>query len=251
MSHSLLSLQNLHVSLGEKEILRGVNLSLAPGEVHALMGPNGSGKSTLAYTLAGHPSYTITKGEIFLNGKSINESSPDERARMGVFLAFQYPVEVAGVRVQQFLKAAYEQRFADQPQKKFSSALEFRKYVQSLARELDVKEELLTRGLNEGFSGGEKKRLEILQMALLEPKVAILDETDSGLDIDAIQAVAKGVNTIVEKYNTAVLVITHYQRILNYLTPGFVHVMQQGKITKSGGTELVEKLEASGYKDLV
>ncbi len=230
------------------EILKGVNLEVKPGEVHAIMGPNGSGKSTLAYTLAGHPFYEVSGGNISLNGQEILEKSPDERANDGLFLAFQYPVEVTGVKVQNFLRLAYNARFKDQPEKQFKSVLEFRKHLESLAKELKVKTELLKRGLNEGFSGGEKKRVEILQMAVLEPKFAILDETDSGLDVDAMRAVAEGVKKIIQKYNTGVVVITHYQRILKYLQPDFVHVMKEGKIVQSGGKDLAAELEATGYE---
>lgn len=246
-----LTINNLHVSIGEKEILHGVDLEIKPGEIHAVMGPNGSGKSTLAYTLAGHPFYTVTSGTMQMDGAELNEQSPDQRANSGLFLAFQYPTEVAGVRVNNFLKVAYDQRFADQPSRKFAKVLDFRKHVEKLADELQVKKDLLARGLNEGFSGGEKKRLEILQMAVLEPKYAVMDETDSGLDVDAIQAVAKGAREIVAKHNTGVIVITHYQRILKFLQPDFVHVMVNGKIVKSGGRDLSEELEKKGYKEYV
>lgn len=246
-----LTINNLHVSIGEKEILHGVDLEIKPGEIHAVMGPNGSGKSTLAYTLAGHPFYTVTSGTMQMDGAELNEQSPDQRANSGLFLAFQYPTEVAGVRVNNFLKVAYDQRFADQPSRKFAKVLDFRKHVEKLADELQVKKDLLARGLNEGFSGGEKKRLEILQMAVLEPKYAVMDETDSGLDVDAIQAVAKGAREIVAKHNTGVIVITHYQRILKFLQPDFVHVMVNGKIVKSGGRDLSEELEKKGYKEYI
>lgn len=247
-----MKIQNLHASIDDKEILKGVSLEVQPGEIHAIMGPNGSGKSTTANILAGHPSYTVQKGEVLLDGENILELSPDERAQKGIFLAFQYPVEVPGVRVLNFLWTAYKQRFPeDSPEKskkKITSIVEFRDYLQELAKQLGVNEELLMRGLNEGFSGGEKKRLEILQMAVLEPRFAILDETDSGLDIDAIKIVAKGVNKIVKDYNTGVIVITHYQRILKYLKPGFVHVMVKGKLVKSGGPEIITQIEKEGYK---
>jgi Fe-S cluster assembly ATP-binding protein len=246
-----LTIKKLHVSIGEKEILHGVDLSINPGEIHAVMGPNGSGKSTLAYTLAGHPFYNVNSGTMEMDGLEINDKSPDERANGGLFLAFQYPTEVAGVRVNNFLKVAYDQRFATQPERKFTKVIDFRKHLDTLAHELQVKKELLSRGLNEGFSGGEKKRLEILQMAVLEPKYAVMDETDSGLDVDAIQAVAKGAREIVKKHKTGVIVITHYQRILKFLQPDFVHVMVNGKIVKSGGRELSEELEKKGYKEFV
>ncbi len=249
-----LQIKNLQVSVVNQQtderttILKGVSLTVKPGEVHAIMGPNGSGKSTLAYTLAGHPFYEVTGGQISLDGQDILEKSPDERAAQGLFLAFQYPVEVPGVKVQNFLRLAYNARFADHPEKLFPSVLAFRKHLESLAKELKVNPELLKRGLNEGFSGGEKKRVEILQMAVLEPKYAILDETDSGLDVDAMKAVSLGVKKIIEKYNTGVVVITHYQRILKYLQPEFVHVMKAGKIVQSGGRDLAEKMEAEGYE---
>lgn len=246
-----LTIQNLHVSIGEKEILHGVDLQINPGEIHAVMGPNGSGKSTLAYTLAGHPFYTVNQGMMSMEGMALNEKSPDERANAGLFLAFQYPTEVAGVRVNNFLKVAYDQRFANDASRKFAKVLDFRKHLEAVADELQVKKDLLSRGLNEGFSGGEKKRLEILQMAILEPKYAVMDETDSGLDVDAIQAVAKGAHEIVQKHKTGVIVITHYQRILKFLQPDFVHVMVNGKIVKHGGRELSEELEKKGYKEYI
>jgi Fe-S cluster assembly ATP-binding protein len=254
MPITALSIKNLHVSVCNQQketqtpILVGVDLEVKPGEVHALMGPNGSGKSTLANSLAGHPTYKITNGSVLLNDEDLLAKSPDERAAAGLFLAFQYPVEVPGVKVQNFLRLAYNARFAKQPQKTFPSVLAFRQHLAEVAQDLQVNPELLKRGLNEGFSGGEKKRLEILQMAVLEPKYAILDETDSGLDVDALKTVALGVKKIVEKYHTGVLVITHYQRILQYLEPDFVHVMKKGKIVESGGMELADKLEKEGYE---
>ncbi len=248
MAQSTLTIDSLQAKIADKQILRGISLSVKPGEIHAIMGPNGSGKSTLAYTLAGHPSYEVTGGSVTFAHKSILELSPDERAKAGLFLAFQYPIEIPGVRVQNFLRLAYEARFADQPERKFPSVLKFREHLESLADELHVKKELLKRGLNEGFSGGEKKRLEILQMAVLEPVFAVLDETDSGLDVDAIKAVAEGVKKIVAKYHTGIIVITHYQRILKYLQPNFVHILENGKISKSGGAELAEHIETKGYQ---
>jgi Fe-S cluster assembly ATP-binding protein len=258
---SQLTLQNLHVSVVNQQteehtpILRGVDLTVRPGEIHTIIDPNGSGKSTLAYTLAGHPFYEVEdaaqhKTKLLLDGEDILEKSPDERAAAGLFLAFQYPVEVPGVKVQNFLRLAYNARFADQPEKLFPTVLAFRKHLESLAAELKVNPELLKRGLNEGFSGGEKKRVEILQMAVLEPKYAILDETDSGLDVDAIRAVSEGVEKIRQKYNTGIVVITHYQRILKYLQPDFVHVMKAGKIVKSGDRQLAAELEAQGFEKL-
>lgn len=248
---SSLVIADLQANVEENSILKGISLTVNPGEIHAIMGPNGSGKSTLAYALAGHPGYEVTGGQVMLDGQNILELSPDERAQKGLFLAFQYPIEIPGVKVQNFLKLAYQARFVDQPKKQFSSALAFRQHLETLANELKVKPELLKRGLNEGFSGGEKKRLEILQMAVLEPKFAILDETDSGLDIDAIKAVAEGVNAVVQKYQTGVIVITHYQRILRYLKPDYVHVLVKGKIVKSGDRKLAEQLEAEGYGSMV
>jgi Fe-S cluster assembly ATP-binding protein len=248
--NSTLQIANLNVKVAEKQILRGIDLSIKPGEVHAVMGPNGSGKSTLAYTLAGHPGYEVTGGSVTLDDQAVLDLSPDERAQAGLFLAFQYPIEIPGVKVQNFLRLAYQARFAAQDDKKFASVLAFRKHLEALADELKVKKELLKRGLNEGFSGGEKKRLEILQMAVLEPKFAILDETDSGLDVDAIKAVAEGVKRVVDKYKTGILVITHYQRILKYLQPDFVHVLVDGQIVTSGGPELAEQLETTGYQKM-
>lgn len=242
----MLSIKNLQIVIDGKTIIHDISLDIKPGEIHAIMGPNGSGKSTLAYTLAGHPKYFVKKGTVQLDTQNMLDLSPDQRARGGFFLAFQYPVEIAGVSVQNFLRAAHEARFG-----KLKSILEFRKGLQELAEELRVKKELLERSLNEGFSGGEKKRVEILQMASLQPKYAVLDETDSGLDIDAIKAVAAGIKTIVKKYNTGVIMITHYQRILKFLEPTKVHVMVQGKIIKSGGKEFAEELEQNGYAKYV
>jgi Fe-S cluster assembly ATP-binding protein len=254
-----LNLKNIFVSVVNQQtekrtpILHGINLTVRPGEIHAIMGPNGSGKSTLAYTLAGHPFYELDEPEknhteITINGQELIEMSPDQRAAAGLFLAFQYPVEVPGVKVQNFLRLAYNARFAQQPERLFPTVLAFRKHLEGLAKELKVSPELLKRGLNEGFSGGEKKRVEILQMAVLEPKYAILDETDSGLDVDAIKAVAEGVKKIIGKYNTGIIVITHYQRILEYLKPNFVHMAKAGKIVRSGGAEFAAELESKGYE---
>lgn len=246
----VLELKNLVSTIDEKPIVRGVSLSVHPGETHAIMGPNGSGKSTLASTLAGHPYYEQTGGTILLEGEDVSELSPDERAQKGMFLAFQYPVEVPGVTVQNFLRQAYQARFADEPKKQFSKVIEFRKHLRKVAQKLDISADFLTRGLNEGFSGGEKKQLEILQMAVLEPKVAVLDETDSGLDIDAIKKVSAGVKKIQKESNTALIIITHYRRILEYIQPDYVHVMVQGKLVTSGDASLVDELEAKGYKEL-
>lgn len=248
-----LNIKNLRVSVEDKEVLKGISLTIKPGERHAIMGPNGSGKSTLASALAGHPAYEIThkkgsESSVMLGKSDLLEMSPDERAQAGLFLAFQYPVEVPGVKVQNFLRLAHQARFADQPKKLFKKVIDFRKHLQKLAESLKIKKEFLSRGLNEGFSGGEKKQLEILQMALLEPEFAILDETDSGLDIDAIKKVAKGVRMIQEQHQTGMMVITHYQRILQYLEPTHVHVLVNGLIVESGGPELAEKLEQKGYE---
>jgi Fe-S cluster assembly ATP-binding protein len=243
-----LILQNLRVKIGDTQILHGVNLSVGAGEIHAIMGPNGSGKSTMATALAGHPEYEILpKSVVKVDDQDLLELSPDQRAQAGLFLAFQYPVEIPGVRVQNFLRQAHQARFTDNPTKHFSKVLDFRKYLKSLAKEIGVNPELLERGLNEGFSGGEKKRLEILQMAVLEPKYALLDETDSGLDVDAIKYVANGVKTVMDKFGTGVVVITHYQRILDYLKPDFVHILTDGKIVESGGPELARQVDQAGY----
>lgn len=247
-----LVITNLFARIPEKEILKGVSVTVKPGEVHAIMGPNGSGKSTLASTLAGHPFYEVEdpaahQTSITLDGVEILELSPDERAQHGLFLAFQYPVEVPGVTVQNFLRQAHNARFAAEPEKQFKKAIDFRTHLQKIAEEFEINTAFLTRGLNEGFSGGEKKQLEILQMAVLEPKYAILDETDSGLDIDAIKKVARGVKKVIEKNHTGVIVITHYNRILEYLQPDIVHVMIKGKIVETGGKEIVTRLEQEGY----
>lgn len=247
-----LSIKNLQVNIAENQVLKGIDLEVKPGEVHALMGPNGSGKSTTAYTLAGHPDYDVLPdSDISLNGESILELSPDERAQRGLFLAFQYPVEIPGVKVSSFLRHAHQARFADEPKRQFDKVIDFRNHLETLAEKFQVKKSLLKRGLNEGFSGGEKKRLEILQMAVLEPKYAVLDETDSGLDIDAIKIVAEGVRKIVDEYKTGIVVITHYQRILEYLKPDFVHVLVNGKITRSGGPEVAAELEKKGYSNIL
>jgi Fe-S cluster assembly ATP-binding protein len=237
-----LEIKNLHVRTEDREILRGVDLAVSRGEIHALMGPNGSGKSTLANTILGHPAYEITEGEILFKGEPITEADPEDRAQAGLFLAFQYPASIPGVSVANFLRMAMNTRREDPiGVKDFGAKL---KHATEL---LHVDREYTSRHLNEGFSGGEKKRCEILQMAMLEPEVAVLDETDSGLDIDALRTVAEGVNRLHQETGMGALVITHYQRILHYVTPHFVHVMLDGRIVREGGAELVEQLEREGY----
>ncbi len=242
-----LEIRNLHVSVNDREILKGVNLTVRKGEIHAIMGPNGTGKSTLAYTLMGHPAYTVTEGEVIFKGQNILELEPDERSRLGIFLAFQYPVAIPGVTVANFLRSALNaRRRAVDPQDKGIPIPEFRKMLLEKMKLLKMDPSFAGRYLNDGFSGGEKKRAEILQMAVLQPEMAILDETDSGLDIDALRIVADGVNALMGP-NLGVLVITHYQRLLNYIKPHFVHVMLDGRIVESGGPELALALEEHGY----
>ena len=241
----MLKINNLHASIEDKSILKGLNLEVKAGEVHAIMGPNGAGKSTLANIIAGKEEYEVTDGIIELNGEDISELAPEERAHKGVFLSFQYPVEIPGVSVTNFIKTAINETrkakgLEDMPAK------DMLKMIREKSELLEIDRKFLSRSLNEGFSGGEKKRNEIFQMAMLEPKLAILDETDSGLDIDALRIVANGVNKLKSKDN-AVVVITHYQRLLDYIVPDFVHVLYNGKIVKSGGKELALELEAKGY----
>ncbi len=244
---SELVIKNLHVAIEGKEIIRGLDLTIRQGEVHAIMGPNGTGKSTLAYTLMGHPSYEVTEGEVWFKGQNILELEPDERSRLGIFLAFQYPVAIPGVTVANFLRTAINaRRRAGNPEDKGIPIPEFRKLLKSKMELLKMDPSFAGRYLNDGFSGGEKKRAEILQMAMLQPEIAILDETDSGLDIDALRIVAEGVNALRGK-DLGVLVITHYQRILNYITPDFVHIMLGGRIVESGDAELALHLEEHGY----
>jgi Fe-S cluster assembly ATP-binding protein len=244
---SELVIRNLHVNIGDKEILKGVDLTVKQGEVHALMGPNGTGKSTLAYALMGHPSYEITSGEVILKGMNILELEADERARLGLFLAFQYPVSIPGVSVANFLRTALNaRRKVNNPDDKGIPIPEFRKVLKEHMDLLKMDYSFGGRYLNEGFSGGEKKRAEILQMAVLEPEIALLDETDSGLDIDALRIVSDGVNSV-RGPKTGILLITHYQRILNYIKPDFVHIMLGGKIVESGGSDLALHLEEQGY----
>jgi len=243
---ALLEIKNLHVSVeteqGEKQILRGVDLQIRTGETHAIMGPNGSGKSTLAYTIAGHPKYTVTEGEILLDGQNVLEMSVDERARAGLFLAMQYPVEIPGVSVSNFLRTAKTAIAGEAPA--------LRTWVKEVRESMDnlkMDKAFTERNVNEGFSGGEKKRHEILQLELLKPKFAVLDETDSGLDVDALKIVSEGVNRAKAANDMGVLLITHYTRILNYIKPDFVHVFVAGKVAEEGGPELAERLEAEGY----
>ncbi len=244
---SQLEIRNLHVSIEGKEILRGVDLTVSQGQVHAIMGPNGTGKSTLAYTLMGHPSYEVTEGEVIFKGQNILELEPDERSRLGVFLAFQYPVAIPGVTVANFLRTALNaRRRAENPEDKGMPIPEFRKMIKQRMEMLKMDQAFAGRYLNEGFSGGEKKRAEILQMAMLRPEIAILDETDSGLDIDALRIVSEGVNAL-RGPELGVLVITHYQRILNYIKPDVVHVMMGGRIVESGSADLALHLEEHGY----
>lgn len=241
----MLQIIDLHASVNDKEILKGINLEIKAGEVHAIMGPNGSGKSTLSSVIAGNETYEVTKGDVLLDGKSLLDYAPEERAHKGIFLSFQYPIEIPGVTTTNFIKTAINET------RKARGLLELPandmlKKIRETAELLDIDRKFLSRSLNEGFSGGEKKRNEIFQMAMLEPKLAILDETDSGLDIDALKIVANGVNKLRTK-NNAILVITHYQRLLDYIVPDFVHVLYKGKIVKSGGKELAYELEEKGY----
>ena len=242
----MLQIKNLHANIGDKEILKGINLSVKLGEVHAIMGPNGSGKTTLSSVIAGREDFEVTEGEIILENEIINDLAPEDRAHKGIFMSFQYPVAIPGVTVTNFIKAAINAKrkamgLDDMP------AAELLKMIREKAKLLGMNSSFLSRSLNDGFSGGEKKRNEIFQMAMLEPKLAILDETDSGLDIDALKTVAEGVNKLKTKEN-AVIVITHYQRLLDYIVPDFVHVLSDGKIVKSGGKELALELEEKGYE---
>jgi Fe-S cluster assembly ATP-binding protein len=242
-----LEIRNLHVNVENKPILKGVNLVVKQGEIHALMGPNGSGKSTLAYTLMGHPSYEVTEGQIIFDGKELVELEADQRSKLGLFLAFQYPVVISGVTLANFLRQAVNARRKDtNPDDKGMPIPEFRRMLKDKMDFLQMNHDFAGRYLNDGFSGGEKKRAEILQMAVLEPKIAVLDETDSGLDIDALRIVSEGVNKLAGP-NMGALIITHYQRILNYVKPEFVHIMLDGQIAESGGPELALHLEEAGY----
>ena len=241
----MLEIRNLHASVDGNEILKGIDLTVNKGEIHAIMGPNGSGKSTLAKVLAGHPAYEVTQGEVLFEGKDLLEMAPDARAREGVFMAFQYPIEVPGVSNAQFLRLAYNEKQKHLGQDELDP-LEFKDLLKARAKVVEMDSSFMTRSVNEGFSGGEKKRNEILQMAVLEPRLAILDETDSGLDIDALRIVANGVNQLHTPEN-AMIVVTHYQRLLNYIVPDFVHVLAQGRIAREGGKELALELEQKGY----
>ena len=244
----MISIKNLHASIGEKEILRGINLEVKAGEVHAIMGPNGSGKSTLSSVLAGRADYDVTEGEVTFNGKNLLEMSTEDRAREGLFLAFQYPVEIPGVSNINFLRTALNEIRAYHKQEDLS-AQDFLAMVKEKQKLVELDAKLTNRSVNEGFSGGEKKRNEIFQMAMLNPKLAILDETDSGLDIDALRIVANGVNKLKSKDNATIL-ITHYQRLLDYIVPDFVHILYKGRIVKSGGKELALEMEAKGYDEI-
>ncbi len=241
----MLEIKDLYAGIDGNEILKGINLTIKKGEIHAIMGPNGSGKSTLAKVLAGHPSYEVTRGEVWFEGKNLLELAPDERAREGVFMAFQYPIEVPGVSNAQFLRLAYNEKRKHLGEEELDP-LEFKDLLKQRAKVVEMDASFMSRSVNEGFSGGEKKRNEILQMAVLEPKLAVLDETDSGLDIDALRIVAGGVNQLHTPEN-AVILVTHYQRLLDYIVPQFVHVLAHGRIVKEGGKELALELEAKGY----
>jgi Fe-S cluster assembly ATP-binding protein len=241
----MLEIKNLHAKIEGREILKGIDLVVNAGEIHAIMGPNGSGKSTLAKVLAGHPDYEVTEGEVIYQGRNLLELEPDERAREGVFLAFQYPIEVPGVSNANFLRMAYNEKAKHEGRDELDP-LEFDDLLRERMKVVEMDASFINRAVNEGFSGGEKKRNEILQMAVLEPKLAVLDETDSGLDIDALRVVAGGVNKLANKDN-AILLVTHYQRLLDYITPDIVHVIYQGRIVKSGGKELALELERKGY----
>ena len=249
MSQPLIEIKNLSAAINGKQILKGINLTVSPGEVHAIMGPNGSGKSTLGYVLAGRKGYDVTGGTVTYEGKDLLELPPEDRAREGVFLAFQYPVEIPGVNNTYFLRAAYNELCKHRQQEEVD-AVDFLAIVKEKMKLLELPDAMLKRSVNEGFSGGEKKRNEIFQMAVLDPKLAILDETDSGLDIDALRIVAEGVNKL-KRPDNAAIVITHYQRLLNYIVPDFVHVLFDGRLIKSGGKELALELEEKGYDWLI
>ncbi len=241
----MLDIRNLHAAIGEKEILRGIDLTVNTGEIHAVMGPNGSGKSTLAQVLAGHPGYEVTEGEVLYEGRNLLEMDPEVRAQEGIFLAFQYPIEIPGVTNAYFMRSAFNEIRKAKGMTELDP-LEFLDLMEEKIKLVDMDPAMMNRSVNSGFSGGEKKRNEILQMAVLEPRLAILDETDSGLDIDALKVVANGVNAL-RRPDNATIVVTHYQRLLNYIVPDFVHVLANGRIVKSGGKELALELEEKGY----
>ncbi len=245
----MLNINDLHVRVGDKTIIKGLTLNIGAGEVHAIMGPNGSGKSTLSYTLAGRPGYDVTSGSVTYQGEDLTALEPEERVAKGMFLALQYPVEIPGVTTMTFLRTALNAQRVARGEEELN-AVEFLKLVRAKAKELDISEDMLKRPLNVGFSGGEKKRAEVLQMSLFEPKLAILDETDSGLDIDALKVVAQGVNRL-RGHDRSFLVITHYQRLLDHIVPDHVHILAGGRIIKSGGKELAHELEAKGYEAFV
>jgi Fe-S cluster assembly ATP-binding protein len=242
----MLEIRDLHASAGDKEILKGISLSVKPGEIHAIMGPNGSGKSTLAQVLAGHPAFAVTEGKVLFDGRDLLELQPEERAQAGLFLAFQYPVELPGITNAYFLRAAYNEIRKAKGQEEVDP-MDFLDLLEEKLKVVDWGPEIMQRAVNAGFSGGEKKRNEILQLAVLDPKLAILDETDSGLDIDALRTVAEGINQL-RRADNAFIVITHYQRLLNYIVPDFVHVLSDGKVVMSGGKDLALELEAKGYE---
>ena len=246
--NTVLEIKNLHATIGDTSILKGINLTIKEGEVHAIMGKNGSGKSTLAKIIAGHKAYSITSGDIIFNGKSILELTPEDRARKGIFLGFQYPIEIPGVSNADFLRLSYNARMKEQ-KKPEMEPLEFFEYINTKLEIVEMNPSFLSRNVNEGFSGGEKKRNEILQMAILDTKLAILDETDSGLDIDALKIVSNGVNRLATKSN-AIVLITHYQRLLDYIKPNFVHVMENGQIIQTGSESLAKELEINGYEGI-
>jgi Fe-S cluster assembly ATP-binding protein len=245
----MLSITDLHASIGDKEILKGISLNVAPGQVHAIMGPNGSGKSTLAQVVAGHPSFEVTSGDIVFEGESIVDMDPEIRAQRGIFLAFQYPVEIPGVTNAYFLRSAYNELRKARGEQEIDP-MDFLDIMSEKLKLVEMEPDMVHRSVNHGFSGGEKKRNEILQMAVLEPKLAILDETDSGLDIDALRVVAQGVNKL-RRPDRSTILVTHYQRLLNYIVPDFVHVLAEGRIVRSGGKELALELEERGYDWLV
>nr|YP_009828318.1 SufC [Sargassum fusiforme]QHN51285.1 SufC [Sargassum fusiforme]QJC13535.1 SufC [Sargassum fusiforme] len=242
----LLEIKNLHANIDDSKILKGINLSIFEGEVHAIMGVNGSGKSTLSKVIAGHPSYSITKGEILFEGKDISDLEPDLRSHLGLFLAFQYPIEIAGVDNQEFLAAIYNAKQLSRDLPKVNP-LTFYELVKEKLKMVKLDERFISRNVNEGFSGGEKKRNEILQFALLDSKVGILDETDSGLDIDALKSISETINTLIKKKNKSIILITHYKRLLEYIKPDFIHIMDDGKIVKTGDSQIANILEEKGY----